>query len=270
MRVKCLLTVLITIIAMTCPTVTAGADEAVNLPVIMYHSVVPESDGFYQVEEATFVSDLKYLADNGYTAVSCRDILAFKDGADLPEKPILITFDDGYYNNYLYAYPHLEAYGVKATINVVGKYSGAESAVYKGGRFGIMNFDVLREMTASGLIEIGNHSYGMHEKRPRFGIDMLSGEDEETYKRILYEDIRRMQELAERELSVRPVVYAAPFGTHNPYLTEALAANGISVNLCCTEGMNRITRRSKLNYVKRFARDPSEDSQTFFRTRDID
>ena len=50
-------------------------------------------------------ADLDALQEKGYTAVTVSDLLAYvQDGADLPEKPVMITFDDGYYNNYIYDY----------------------------------------------------------------------------------------------------------------------------------------------------------------------
>ena len=61
------------------------------------------------------------LQVKGYTAITVSDLLAYvQDGADLPEKPVMITFDDGYYNNYIYAYPLLKQRGMKAVVSIIG------------------------------------------------------------------------------------------------------------------------------------------------------
>ncbi len=80
--------------------------EEIELPIIMYHSMLKDGSGKYIISPDTFEEDLQYLKDNGYTAIHMQDLLNYVNkGTALPEKPIMLTFDDGYYNNYLYAFP---------------------------------------------------------------------------------------------------------------------------------------------------------------------
>ena len=83
-------------------TITAlAAQEGVEVPVIMYHSVLKDEaqHGAYVISPAEFEKDLLWLKENGYTTVSTGELIAYTQGGTLPEKPVLITFDDGYYNS---------------------------------------------------------------------------------------------------------------------------------------------------------------------------
>ena len=86
-------------------------EDSVRVPILMYHSILKDSarQGKYVISPAVLAADLDALQVKGYTAITVSDLLAYvQDGADLPEKPVMITFDDGYYNNYIYAYPLLK------------------------------------------------------------------------------------------------------------------------------------------------------------------
>ena len=82
-------------------------EEAVEVPILMYHGILKDKklQGKYVIGPDLLESDLCYLKEHGYTAVVMQDLIDYTNGGDLPEKPIMITFDDGYYNNYLYAFP---------------------------------------------------------------------------------------------------------------------------------------------------------------------
>lgn len=98
-------------------------EDSVRVPILMYHSILRDSarQGKYVISPAVLAADLDALQEKGYTAVTVSDLLAYvQDGADLPEKPVMITFDDGYYNNYIYAYPLLKQRGMKAVVSIIG------------------------------------------------------------------------------------------------------------------------------------------------------
>ena len=91
---------------------------------IMYHSVLNGSKGRYIVSEKQLENDLVAFKNEGFVSVTPNEIIAFSEGRGmLPEKPVLITFDDGHYNNLYYAVPILKKHGFTAVINVVGAYS---------------------------------------------------------------------------------------------------------------------------------------------------
>lgn len=89
------------------------------VPILAYHQV-GEEDDIYSVTAGQFEEQMKYLQENGYRAISLEDLFQFYEGTGtLPEKPVIITFDDGYSDNYLTALPIMEKYGMSATVFVV-------------------------------------------------------------------------------------------------------------------------------------------------------
>lgn len=120
----------------------AGADRGIPLPIIMYHSILRESrrQGNYTVSPDTLESDLAWLKKNGYQTVVVQDLLDYvKRQVPLPEKPVMITFDDGFYNNYYYAYPIAKKYQAKIIISPVGYYTD----LYTGGDADHANYSYL-------------------------------------------------------------------------------------------------------------------------------
>ena len=103
------------VISLSCWTLTSNnisepisSPESVKLPVLMYHLILknPGIKNKFIVSCSTFEEDLKYINENGYTTILIRDLVDYTEGKiELPPKPILLTFDDGAYNNYLYAFP---------------------------------------------------------------------------------------------------------------------------------------------------------------------
>ncbi len=100
-----------------------GNDNGKELVVIMYHSVLKDTarSGKYIVTPDNLENDIKYLAEHGYTSVLPSDIISYVyENKPLPEKPYLITLDDGSYNNLTYVLPILERNNAYALISVVG------------------------------------------------------------------------------------------------------------------------------------------------------
>lgn len=134
------------------------------LPIIMYHEVKPNKSGKDAIQPWEFEADLKWLADNGYTTIVMADLIAYvRDGTPLPEKPIILSFDDGYYNNYVYVLPLLQQYSGAHRPLALGRNTDdftewpSESIDYAH-----VTWDQLNEMLDTGLVEVQNHSYNLH------------------------------------------------------------------------------------------------------------
>jgi peptidoglycan/xylan/chitin deacetylase (PgdA/CDA1 family) len=93
------------------------------LPVLMYHHVTP-NPGLVTVRPEIFRAQMAWLAGHGYRSVGCRDLESFLAGGDLPDKSVLITFDDGYLDNYVHAHPVLLEFGLHGVIFLVTGWLG--------------------------------------------------------------------------------------------------------------------------------------------------
>nr|ART35838.1 B268 [uncultured bacterium]ART36428.1 C415 [uncultured bacterium]ART37313.1 E178 [uncultured bacterium]ART39345.1 H410 [uncultured bacterium]ART39661.1 J234 [uncultured bacterium] len=96
---------------------------AQGIPVLMYHHVSP-NPGLVTISPATFHAQIAWLAKHNYRSISTDDLAAFLTGKPLPEKSVMITFDDGYLDNYLYAHPILQAFGFKAVLFIITGWLG--------------------------------------------------------------------------------------------------------------------------------------------------
>ena len=188
-----------------------------DIPILMYHCVnyVPEGNqgaADLYVSPEKFEEDLKYLSENGYQTVLPRELAS---GAKLPEKPVMITFDDGYRDNYSNAFPLLKKYNMKAEISVIVSF--AEDSA----RTAYLNWDQIKEMSDSGLVEIGSHTYNRHGSSKDdmtitdervFGIKRLPGESREEYKIRIVDDLLLSKELIEEYTGKEVVTFTYPYG----------------------------------------------------------
>ncbi len=241
-----------------------------EIPIIMYHNVLDSESRIskYVITPQMFEDDILYLKGRGYTTVLTSDIISFcENGTPLPEKPVIITFDDGYYNNYSYAYPILKKHGEKAVISVVAEYS--ESASHDDGvqnnNYSHITWEQAAEMSKSGVIEIQNHSYSMHDMSRRRGLLRKKGEDFSHYKEVLVKDVLHTQDLIKNAVGTAPTAYTYPFGAVNNESHGIIKELGFKVTYGCEEGRNVITSDPEsLHRLKRYNRSGLESREKFF------
>lgn len=248
--------------------------EGTPLTIVMYHGVVKDSrhQGTYMISPALLESDMKYLKDKGYTGITVQDLIDFVDsGIPLPEKPVMLTFDDGYYNNYLYAYPLAQKYNMKLVISPIGffteKYSesGEQNELYTH-----ITWKEINEMIQSGLVEIQNHSYHLHGTADtgRLGAQKNKGESTQAYTALLTKDLQKMQELIYSQTGWTPTAFTYPFGILSKESFPVVRSIGFRASLTCEERVNDITRDPESLYLLgRFLRAPGESSAAFFTKR---
>ncbi len=233
----------------------AGAQEAspaaaetysAQVPILMYHNLAQEGSGSDTISVQRFEEHLAALQDAGYTTITFQDLLAYvEQGTELPEKPVLLTFDDGYESNYTLAYPLLQQYQMKATIFVIGVSMGKDT--YKDtGQAMIPHFtqEQAAEMEASGLVAIESHGYDMHEVQGRdpepIRVGILPREDESEwdYAAFLQEDCQAMTDL----LGKTPGVLAYPYGYASELSEVVLHEMGIYATVTIEEKINTIVK----------------------------
>lgn len=221
------------------PQAEDPAEYTRDVPILMYHHFSEDEEGAVTPEE--FAGHLEALSEAGYTAVTMQELTGYVyHGGALPDKPVCITFDDGYLSNYQIAWPLLERYGMKATIFAIGSSVGHEE-FYKDTRFRLIphfGYGQAREMLASGAVDIQSHSYDLHQwadfetgDEIRTSALPLPGESEEHYAEVLERDLSTYGQERIRELGEGFTALAYPGGYYNT-LTEVLIHRyGIPVTL---------------------------------------
>lgn len=253
---------------------TAVRTDGINVPILMYHSILKDSSrsGKYVVTPAELENDLKFLKDNGYTAVFMSELTDYVEkGSPLPEKPVVISFDDGYYNNYLYAFPLIKQYGMKMVFSIVGAYTDKYSEVKdENAYYSHVTWDEVNEMTSSGFVEIQNHSYDMHTiGKKRNGAKKIRGESDEHYKQALSDDIGKMQKLVYEHTGVTPTTFTYPFGSVSNASFDILKEMGFKATLSCASGTNYVTRDKECLYMmKRYIRPHGKSAEKILSKND--
>ncbi len=248
---------------------TSGRGK-VRLPVVMYHSILkkPVKESKYVVSPDLLEKDLKYLKKKGYTPVFMKDVIAYEEGkGTLPAKPIVLSFDDGYYNNYYYAFPLLRKYDMKAVISIVGRMTDEFSENEDTNpNYSHVTWDDVLEMHLSGNWEIQNHSYDCHSYDTRNGISQKKTESNSQYRKFLTGDISRLQEQIAYVTGVAPNTFTYPFGAFSKNTDDILRKAGFKATLSCTEGVSTIKKGDpdSLYMIKRHLRPPDKSPEEFF------
>ncbi|MGN0579790.1 MAG: polysaccharide deacetylase family protein [Ruminococcus sp.] len=248
---------------------SAEDEERIFMPAIMYHSVCESSPQKYLVTPKQLESDLNYLKTNGYTAVTAEQLINFtQNKGELPENPVLLTFDDGFYNNLSILLPLLEKYDMHAIVSVVGSYIDYNAAADPHvDRYSYLTWEDIDSLIKSGRVEIGNHTYNMHSSSGgRKGCSKMNGESTEEYCDILNRDINLLQAEIHDHDDIIPTVFAYPFGYISPEALPVLKESGFFMTLTCYERPNYITRNPECLYgIDRYNRSGLLTTEEFMR-----
>lgn len=252
--------VLIFIFVLLFSFVFANSDEYIKVPIIMYHSILkdPARSNKYTITPAVLEEDLKYIKANGYETITISDLISYVyDDKPLPPKPIILTFDDGHYNNYGYLYPLLEKYDMKAVISIVGSYTDKFSETDEANlNYSYLRWKDINELISSGRVEFQNHTYNLHDNtHGRIGAKKKKGESDDEYKKILEEDINKLQNEFKENTGYVPTCFTYPFGGISNSSLDIIKELGFKASLSCEEGINKITKNpNSLYLLKRYNR----------------
>ncbi len=218
-------------------TVSANAE----LIVLSYHEVdhAPERRQDFEamsMNTSELAKQFSWLKEHGYVSVTIDDLLAAQRGErPLPDKAVLLTFDDGYRGMYKQVYPLLKVFDFHAVLAVVGRWQEtplAENVLYGNElvpRNYFLRWAEIREMVRSGRVEIASHSYDLHHgvlANPQGNVqpaavsrryDPKSGryESDKQYRQRIRNDLRRNSDLIARKTGVRPRVMVWPYGAYS-------------------------------------------------------
>jgi len=247
--------------------VYAKEKEGIKVPIIMYHSVLNSHTGKYVISPSELESDLKYIKDSGYTTITMTDLIEYVyNDRPLPEKPIILTFDDGCYNNYYYAVPLLEKYNMKAVFSIVGEYTDKYSESNEVNiNYSYLRWADISMLVPDGVVEFQSHSYAMHTTKGRNGAKKKLGESLESYKEALKKDSMKLQDEFQKNCYYMPNTYTYPFGAISKESDEIMKEIGFKATLGCTEGINYITKDPNgLFSLRRYNRSGKTTTDSFF------
>lgn len=251
--------------------VKASYEEGVMVPIVMYHSVLKDSQrsGKYIITPATLEEDLKYIANNGYTTITMSDLISYVyEDTPLPEKPIILTFDDGHYNNLGYAVPLLEKYHMKGIISIVGEYTDTFSKTDEANlNYSYLRWKDIKQLIASGTIEFQNHTNNLHStSNGRMGCSKKSYESNESYSNVLSNDILTLQKKFWQNTGYMPNTFTYPFGSISKTSLPIIKQLGFKASLSCASGINYITKDPDCLYcLKRNNRPSGITTEDFFK-----
>ncbi len=226
--------------------------ESVAVPILMYHHLTEDAKSTTEITPESFEEQLALMRDMGYTSILFSDLFDYVEkGIDLPEKPVVITFDDGYLSNYTLAFPLLQKYNMKATMFVIGSSVG--DTHYKNTDIEItphFTYEQAKEMQQSGLVDIQSHTYDMHmwheyekdKENVRANILPIEGEREESYLAALREDISKTNSDFSEHLGKTATVLSYPGGYCDTMAQTFLMENGIKATLATSNNKNIIVK----------------------------
>ncbi len=249
---------------------SADRQESISLPIVMYHHISPEAKrlGKYVITPEEFEKDLQYLKENGYESISSEQLKGWMDGKEsLPEKPVMITFDDGYESTAVYACPLLEKYNMHGIVAVIGAVTTQYSEIpdHQLG-YSHMSWEAVAALDSGSVMEVQCHTNNMHKLQPRKGCNKMSGENIADYRKVFSEDINTFQNLFEKYTGHKSDVLALPFGSYCEETLNIAEKAGFRIVFTCSEKINYISENDikPIQVLGRFNRPHGITSEKFF------
>ncbi len=254
------------------PMVTEAEEkEGIPIPIIMYHQITKKSSrrGRYTVMYDEFKNDIMYLKEKGYTTIDMTELISYVHGeGTLPEKPIIITFDDGFESVYEYVYPLLQELDMCAVASIVGEYTNffTENPDHNV-TYSYMDWHEIKELAKGDVIEIQNHSFDLHRNdNTRKGICNKKDENVASYNTEVGADILKMQDLMKQKTGYRPNTLTLPFGAYRKETIDLAKNLGFQAVLLCEEKINKVKigDTDTLYRLGRFNRPSDISTERFF------
>ncbi|MFH1411641.1 MAG: polysaccharide deacetylase family protein [Candidatus Omnitrophota bacterium] len=201
------------------------------VPILMYHAVSSDKDDSLHVSPSNFSKQIDFLRNSGYSVISMNELVqGIRNGEPCPERTVAITFDDGFEDNFLYAFPVLAKYDMPAAIFVITGYVGKKE--------GYLNWDQVRLMLNNG-IDIGAHT--------RNNEYLPSLQDPER----LWDEISGSKTVLEEETGKDIMFFCYPIGGFNEEVKSMVKKAGYKAACTTNRGTDRYNRDIyELNRVK--------------------
>ncbi len=254
---------LATLLVATCAPVIAAATPspaAVTEPyiVLSYHDIPAEGQKTppfdrMAVAHENFEGHIDWLLANGYHFISIQQIIDAHAGKiHLPAKAVLLTFDDGFESFYTRVFPILKARHIPAVEALIGTWMNRSATPDVPGVKPVLTWDEVRELQASGLVEIASHTFGMHnsiQANPQGGYEAAVTtrrympakhryENDAEYAARMREGMKLSSDFIFEHTGKRPRVIVWPFGEYNDIAVAAARKAGMGITLAENDGSN--------------------------------
>ena len=202
-----------------------------GIPVLMYHSIA-HNNVFFTVKPEEFKKQINFLKDNNYNVISLNKLIEIlESNKELPEKTTVLTFDDGYSDNYINVFPILKKYNFPATIFIITGLIGKETNNSQNIPLKMLNWSQIQEMYQSGLINFQPHTVNHQE--------------------INKEEIINSKKEIEEKLNKECEFFAYPRGVYNDEIINILKENGFRAARTINNG--KVNKGDNLFKLKRIS-----------------
>ncbi len=192
------------------PTLAPGLQEVtagrVSVPVLMYHNISNQGNTAYITRVSDFRAQMKYLYEAGYQTITVAQVAeAIRSGGVLPEKAVVLTFDDGYEGVYENAFPIMEEYGFTGTAYII------TGTLEKSQSYGYMKPEQLQELAEAGW-EFGSHT--------------INHANLKTIATGFVDEVKGSKETLEDLIGVDVVTFSYPFAASNDWIAGEVKKYG--------------------------------------------
>jgi len=226
-----------------------STSPARQIPVLIYHHILPDEVNTYfttnswTVSTENFAQQMRYLSENGFYTPTLDELEAFLfQGRPLPANSVMIHFDDGYYSNYVYAYPILKHYGLRAVLFPITGHAEALGEYQPPiCHNSLTRAAAITLRTPNSVFETASHSHDMHRLAPGTPNMLVI---ESTHDQVVQDTLRSFEFVTNHR------AYAFPLGQHSSSAINALSEAGITMAFTTRQGY--ITATSDPMRLNRF------------------
>ncbi|ACB85946.1 polysaccharide deacetylase family protein [Natranaerobius thermophilus] len=218
------------------------SDQDTKIPVLMYHHFDDDPETSATITPDMLEKQMEFLDKHGFSAISMEDLLRFiEDGDDnhLPDRPVLITIDDGYASTYEQAIPILEEYGFNSYIFMITERIGKQV-----GEYDFLSKEKLKDLEDQG------HSIESHSVSHDPFTDQKEGESTSEWRERIGYELEKSKQVLEDKLNKEIRYFAYPFGDWNSHTEELVEKAGYEATFLVRE--DYVTKESHPQRLFRF------------------
>lgn len=226
-----------------------------KIPVLLYHHILKDSENKdYRENDSvisyeTFYNHMKYLHDNSITTITTKDLYEYiVNDKEIPEKSVVITFDDGYLSNGFYAYDIMKNFGQKGDIFLITSMINIHPIKFNPKYLPMLDWDTIKK--TSDVFTFYSHTHDLHKH--------INNEPALTCldENAISEDLK-----ASLNYNINNLAFAYPYGAYNDTTIKSLEKNGIKIAYTVNKGY--VKKSSDIYELNRFVMHPKVTMDDF-------